>query len=98
MSSNIRILKVCEYCRKEFIAKKTTSLTCSDDCAKRFYKLKQRNNRIAQAELETEIKRRPSAFKTEEEIKAGEIGDIDPVNLFDSDPHFSLQTDPPFLF
>lgn len=70
MSSNIRILKICEYCKNEFISKKTTSKTCSDDCAKRFYKLKQRNSKIAQAELETEIKRRPFAFKTEEEIKA----------------------------
>jgi hypothetical protein len=25
MSSNIKILKVCEYCKNEFIAKKTTS-------------------------------------------------------------------------
>jgi excisionase family DNA binding protein len=70
MSSNIRILKICEYCKNEFIAKKTTSLTCSDACAKRLYKLKQRNSKIGQDELETEIKRRPSAFKTEEEIKA----------------------------
>jgi hypothetical protein len=71
MSSNIRILKICEYCKNEFIAKKTTSLTCSDDCAKRFYKLiyklKYRNSKIEQVELETEIKRRSSAFKTDEE-------------------------------
>ena len=70
MSSNIRILKICEYCRKEFVAKKTTSQTCSDDCAKRFYKQKQRDNKIAQAELETEIKRRPSAYIKEDELKA----------------------------
>ncbi len=70
MSSNIKVLKICEYCRNEFVAKKTTSKTCSDICAKRFYKLKQRNSKIAQAELKTEIKRRPSAFKTEEGIKA----------------------------
>lgn len=70
MGSNIKVLKVCEYCKNEFIAKKTISKTCSDDCAKRLYKLKQRNSKVAQAELETEIRRRPSAFKTEEEIKA----------------------------
>lgn len=70
MSSNIRILKICEYCKNEFVAKKTTSRTCSDDCAKRFYKLKQRNNKIAQAELKTEIKRRPSAYIKEDELRS----------------------------
>lgn len=70
MSSNIRILKICEYCKHEFIAKKTTSKTCSDDCAKRLYKLKRRNSKIAQAELETEIRRRPSAYIKEDELKS----------------------------
>ena len=41
MNSNMKILKVCEYFKNEFIAKQTTSKTCSDDCAKRLYKLKQ---------------------------------------------------------
>lgn len=70
MSSNIRILKVCEYCKQEFIAKKTTSKTCSDACAKRFYKLNQKKDKIAQAELKEEMKRKPKVFVTEEEIKA----------------------------
>ena len=43
---------------------------CSDDCSKRFYKLKIKNDKIAQAELKTEIKRKPKAFITEEQIKA----------------------------
>jgi hypothetical protein len=70
MSSNMRILKVCEYCKNEFIAKKTTSKTCSDDCAKRLYKLIQRNKKIVQAELQTEIKRSSKAFIAEDQIKA----------------------------
>lgn len=61
MSSNISIVKICEFCKNEFIAKKTTTKTCSDDCAKRLYKLKQRSSKIAQAELKTEIKRKPQA-------------------------------------
>jgi excisionase family DNA binding protein len=69
MSSNIRIIKICEYCKREFVARKTTSKTCSDACAKRLYKLNQRNGKIAQAELETEIKRRPLAFIYEDELK-----------------------------
>ncbi len=69
MSSNIRVVKICEMCSKEFIAKKTTSKTCSDSCAKRFYKLKIKNDKIAQVELETTIKKAPNAFVTEEQIR-----------------------------
>lgn len=64
----MKIIKICEYCKKEFVAKKTTSKTCSDACAKRYYKLKQRNNKIAQVELETEIKRRPFAYIKKEDL------------------------------
>jgi len=70
MSSNIRLVKVCEYCKREWIAQKTTSKTCSNDCAKRFYKLKQKEKKIQQAVLQEEIKRKPKAFVTEEEIRA----------------------------
>ena len=70
MSSNIKIVKICEYCNNEFIAKTTKTKCCSDNCSRRFYKLKVKNDKIAQAELKTEIKRRPKTFITEEEIKA----------------------------
>ena len=69
MSSNIRVVKICEMCGKEFIAKKTTSKTCSDNCAKRFYKLNKRNEKIGDAELQTAIKKTPKSFVTEEEIR-----------------------------
>src|ERR1019366_3989443 len=70
MSSNIKIVKICEYCNHEFIAKTTTTKCCSDNCSKRFYRLKIKNDKIARAKLKTEIRRRPKAFITEEEIKA----------------------------
>ena len=69
MSSNMQIVKICEYCSKEFIARKTTTKCCSDDCAKRFYKLNKRNDKIARAELKTEIKRQPKAFITEDQLR-----------------------------
>ena len=69
MSSNIRVIKICEMCSKEFIAKKTTSKTCSDNCAKRFYKLNKRNEKIGDAELQSAIKKTPKSFVTEEEIR-----------------------------
>jgi len=69
MSSSIRVVKICEMCGKEFIAKKTISKTCSDNCAKRFYKLNKRNEKIEKVELQTAIKKTPKSFVTEEEIR-----------------------------
>ena len=70
MSSNIRIIKVCESCKQEFIVKTTVTQCCSDACAKRLYKLKKQNEKISQANMKTEIKRRSFAFNREQEINA----------------------------
>ena len=70
MSSNLRIIKVCAFCKQEFIAKKTTTETCSDPCAKRLYKFKQKEKAIQLVQVETVVKREPKAFITEGEIKA----------------------------
>ena len=70
MSSNLRIVKICVYCKQEFIARKTTTKSCSDACAKRFYKVKQREKAIKRAEVEAVIKREAKAFVNEEEIRA----------------------------
>lgn len=68
MSSNLRVLKICEMCSKEFIAKKTTSKTCSGNCAKRFYKRNIKKDKITQVELETAIKKAPKDFITAEQL------------------------------
>lgn len=47
MSSNIRISKICEHCNKPFIARTTVTRYCSDNCAKKAYKLRKRNEKIA---------------------------------------------------
>jgi excisionase family DNA binding protein len=70
MSSNLRIVKICAYCKQEFIARKTTTETCSDPCAKRLYKARQRELAISRAVAETMVKRKPQAFVTEEQVKA----------------------------
>jgi excisionase family DNA binding protein len=46
MSSNIRIARICEQCGNDFEARKTTSKTCSDRCAKQAYKARQRAAKI----------------------------------------------------
>jgi len=70
MSSNLRIVKICAYCKQEFIARKTTSETCSDACAKRFYKVKQREKAVQRVGVETMVKREAKAFITEDEVRA----------------------------
>jgi hypothetical protein len=64
----MRIIKICAYCKQEFITRKTTTETCSDPCAKRLYKLRLREQGISRAKLETMIKRKPEAFVTEEQV------------------------------
>src|ERR1700679_754133 len=75
MSSNIRINRVCKQCEKEFVARKTTSQTCSDHCAKMLYKAKQRAAKIETSDNETlQIKARPI-----EEVKAKEFLSVNDV-------------------
>lgn len=68
MSSKIRIVKVCKSCGREFEARTTVTDCCSDPCAKRFYKEKKRLEKVEQANLKTEIQRRPGVFITAEKI------------------------------
>ncbi|GAB4035262.1 helix-turn-helix domain-containing protein [Spirosoma gilvum] len=46
MSSNIRVRRICEQCGNEFEARTTVTKTCSDACAKRAYKARQRAAKI----------------------------------------------------
>jgi excisionase family DNA binding protein len=69
MSSNIRVNKICQYCGKEFEARKTTSKTCSDHCAKMLYKQKLRTLRIEEATVETRLIK----MKPIEDLKAKEF-------------------------
>jgi excisionase family DNA binding protein len=53
MSSNIRLKKICQHCGQSFIAKTTVTKFCSDDCAKRNYKKRQKDQKVTKAILET---------------------------------------------
>lgn len=76
MSSNIRIVKSCQFCKKKFTAKTTVTQCCSDDCAKRFYKLRKRNEKVLQANLKTEIITKPKAYITETEVKVINVKEL----------------------
>lgn len=51
MSSNIRLKKICQHCNKSFVAKTTVTKFCSDDCAKRNYKKRERDKKLTDAIL-----------------------------------------------
>jgi hypothetical protein len=46
MSSNIRIPKICQHCGNEFVPKTTVTKYCGDDCAKRAYKKRKRDEKV----------------------------------------------------
>ncbi|CAN5198015.1 hypothetical protein BH09BAC4_BH09BAC4_20740 [soil metagenome] len=73
MSSNMRITRICQQCGKEFEARKTTSKTCSDDCAKKAYKARQRNAKVQASNEQT----RQIKIKPIEAIKAQEFLTVD---------------------
>lgn len=53
MSSNIQVQRICQYCGNGFTAKTTVTRTCSDNCAKRLYKQKQKAAKIETSNIET---------------------------------------------
>lgn len=56
-ASKIPIKKVCEYCKQEFVARKTTTKYCSHQCNSRAYKSKRREERVQRTEVNEQEKR-----------------------------------------
>ncbi|RXQ89484.1 DNA-binding protein [Ancylomarina salipaludis] len=60
MSSNIQIMRICQFCGKEFLAKTTVTKHCSDPCRKRAYKARKKNEKIEASNKATnELKQKP---------------------------------------
>jgi excisionase family DNA binding protein len=57
MSSNIKITRICEFCKNEFTARTTKTLYCSLKCSSRAYKARTRQSKIAQSNNQTETVR-----------------------------------------
>tara|TARA_A100000171_G_scaffold566_2_gene790 strand:- start:3448 stop:3807 length:360 start_codon:yes stop_codon:yes gene_type:complete len=55
MSSNIRVKRICQNCGREFTAKTTVTKYCGDDCAKRAYKKRKKEEKITQSNTETAV-------------------------------------------
>ena len=46
MSSTIEINKICEFCGKDFIARKSSTRFCSHQCSNRAYKKEKRQRHV----------------------------------------------------
>lgn len=69
MSTNIRIARICQHCGREFEARTTVTKTCSDACAKKAYKARQRAAKIQVSNEQTQqVKLKPI-----DELKAQEF-------------------------
>lgn len=55
MSSNIRIERVCEFCKCKFVARTTKTKYCSHRCSSRSWKHTARHEKIEIAKVETSI-------------------------------------------
>lgn len=69
MSSNIKIIRICEYCGKEFTARTTVTKYCSSQCSKRAYKERKRAEKIEKSNKET----RKIKNLTNDELKTKEF-------------------------
>ncbi|HSZ33312.1 MAG TPA: helix-turn-helix domain-containing protein [Puia sp.] len=54
MSSNMMLKKICQHCGNVFTAKTTVTKFCSDNCAKRNYKLRKKKETIQASNNETQ--------------------------------------------
>ncbi|WP_223599449.1 AlpA family transcriptional regulator [Chryseobacterium sp. GVT01B] len=55
MSSNIEIIRICQYCGKEFIAKTTVTKYCSHTCNKKAYKAELKTKKIEKSNINTQL-------------------------------------------
>lgn len=53
MSSKIEVVKICEFCNNEFIAKTTVTRYCSHKCNSRAYKQKVKESKVDKAITQT---------------------------------------------
>ncbi|WP_293890849.1 helix-turn-helix domain-containing protein [Flavobacterium sp.] len=57
MSSNIRIQRVCQFCKQTFVAKTFSTKYCSHNCNSKDYKRKLKEERISAVNKEVKIEK-----------------------------------------
>lgn len=78
MSSNIHVQRICQHCKNEFTARKTTTKYCSHRCNSAAYKQKVKNNKIEISNTETlSVKTQPIDFiKAKEFLTVREVASL----------------------
>ncbi|MEH6703567.1 helix-turn-helix domain-containing protein [Galbibacter orientalis] len=69
MSSNIEIIRVCEFCKKEFKARTTVTRFCSHNCNRKAYKARVKSEKIQKSNIETTRKRTRSHQEKPQDIE-----------------------------
>jgi hypothetical protein len=68
--SNIKFLKTCRHCKKDFMAQKVTTQYCCHNCARRAHKLKLREQNIELAQIKNKLQQgKASHIITEEQLR-----------------------------
>src|SRR5581483_9986437 len=78
MSSNLYLKRVCDHCSRPFTARTTVTRFCSDECAKKNYKKRQKNKAISDSNEETQ-----NRIKTHREKKINQKINYDQAELID---------------
>lgn len=78
MSSNIRVIRVCEFCSTEFEAKTTRTKMCSHKCSKAKYKAKKRGEKIELSNIETLLTKNQAI----NDVQDKEVLTVKDVSLF----------------
>ena len=71
MSSNLLLKKVCKHCGNIFTAKTTVTKFCSDDCAKKNYKLRKKQEAVNLSNDQT----KSTILKGNKEGNVGSVSD-----------------------
>lgn len=80
MSSNIQLKKTCVECGNQFIARTTVTRSCSNSCAKKNWKKRQREKKIKEA-IKSEEKIKPQHIKNSD-LKDKEIFSVKEASIF----------------
>jgi excisionase family DNA binding protein len=78
MSSNMFLAKICEFCNKDFIAKKTVTKFCGVVCARKAYKKKIRDKKIGEVEIKTDTQKQEKlvGLKNQKYLTIAEVAAI----------------------
>jgi len=51
----MEVNKICQFCGSKFVAQRTTTMCCSDNCSKKLYKKRKRDEKVQQVSKNVEV-------------------------------------------